>query len=284
MNCSKCGKKVKEGAKFCVGCGTPLTDTKVEVEKTSEVREKVAMKVTEVKENVKKAADSDFMKVVLSSLLFLLNILLKPIKTLKSKIEFYSKPQNGFILAGVVALATMVVNVVMTFVMALLKKDCTPNFFSAPTCLSIGDKLKQIDWMGITLKHLLIMLIAMFAIAGIYYIACLIAKKSVNFMRLLTITAVSFIPASVAMYVLVPIFGWIHFQFGVIFLIIGMIYSLVVFFSAMSDEIKFDNNDTKLYFNLICISLIMIILYFIGYNVAVNSVNNAVGSLSSLNF
>lgn len=287
MKCPNCGKDVNEGAKFCVGCGTALepkkekkTDKKETNQKVEEVKEKVSTKMSEVKESAKKAADSDFMKVVLSSLMFLVNILLKPIKALKEKLEFYSKPQNGFILAGVVALATMIVRVVVSFVMALIKKQCTTSIFGKGSCLSVGEKLKAIDWMGITLKHLLIILISMFAVAGIYYIASLIAKKTANFMRLLTITAVAFVPTCVAIYLLTPIFGWINIHFGVIVTIVGFVYSLVIFFSAIKDEFKFKNADQAVYFNLICVSVILIIAYFIGYNVAVGAVNNAAGSFN----
>lgn len=291
MKCPNCGKDVKEGAKFCVGCGTSLVDKetkkveKTNSEKTDEVKEKVATKVNEVKVAAKKAADSDFMKVVLSSLMFLLNILLKPVKSLKEKIEFYSKPQNGFILAGVVALATMIIRVIVSFVMALIKKQCTSSLFGSGTCLTVGEKLKAIDWMGITLKHLLIILIVMFAIAGIYYVAGLIAKKTTNFMKILTITAVSLVPACVASYLLVPIFGWINVHFGVVVAIIGFVYSLVIFFTSIKDEFKFKDADMAIYFHLICVSVIIIIAYFVGYNILVNTVTDSVtNGLGSLDF
>ena len=290
MKCPNCGKDVKEGAKFCVSCGNALTEEKseetVKVEqqdnsqKVEEVKEKVSAKVSEFKATAKKAADSDFMKVVLSSLMFLVNILLKPIRTLKSKIEYYSDPKNGFILAGVVALATMIVRVVVEFVMALIQKQCTASIFGKGTCATIGEKLKAIPWMDITLKHLLIILIAMFAVAGIYYIASLIAKKTANFMRLLTITAVAFVPACVATYLLCPIFGWLNIHFGVIVGIVGMIYSLVIFFTAIKDEFKFDNADKAVYFHLICASVILIVVYFVGYNMTVGAINNSLGSLN----
>ncbi len=286
MKCPNCGKDVKEGAKFCVGCGTSLVqneeknDKKETSQKVEEVKEKFSAKMNEVKESAKKAADSDFMKVVLSSLMFLVNILLKPIKVLKEKLEFYSKPQNGFILAGVVALATMIVRVVVSFVMALIQKQCTTSIFGKGSCLSIGEKLKAIDWMGITLKHLLIILISMFAVAGIYYVASLIAKKTANFMRLLTITAVAFVPACVAIYLLTPIFGWINVHLGVIVTIVGFVYSLVIFFSAIKDEFKFDNADKAVYFNLICVSIILIIVYFVGVKITASAINDSMGSLN----
>lgn len=281
MKCPNCGKDVKEGAKFCVGCGTALepkkekkADKKETNQKVEEVKEKVSAKMNEVKESAKKAADSNFMQIVLSSLMFLVNILLKPIKTLKEKLEFYSKPENSFILAGVVAIVTMVVRVVVSFIMALIQKQCTTSIFGKSNCLSIGEKLKNIDWMGITLKHLLIILISMFVVAGIYYVASLIAKKSVNFMRLLTITAVSFVPACAAIYLLTPIFGWLNVHLGVIVTIVGFVYSLVIFFNAIKDEFKFRNADQSVYFNLICVSVILIIVYFVGVNIATDTLNS----------
>lgn len=284
MKCPNCGKDVKEGAKFCVGCGTSLEakeENKNETnQKVEEVKEKFSAKMNEVKESAKKAADSNFMKVVLASLMFLVNILLKPIKVLKEKIEFYSKPENCFILAGVVALATMIIRVVVSFVMALIQKQCTTSVFGKGSCLSLGEKLKAIDWMGITLKHLLIILISMFAVAGVYYVASLIAKKTANFMRLLTITAVSFVPACAAMYLLTPICGWINIHFGVIVTIVGFVYSLVVFFSAIKDEFKFESADKAVYFQLICVSIILIIVYFVGINIATNAVTNSANSFN----
>lgn len=287
MKCPKCGKEIKEGAKFCVGCGTPLADSSVDnkaetTQKVEAVKEKVSTKMSEVKDSAKKAADSDFMKMILASLMFLFNIILKPIKTLKAKIEEYAEPKNGFILAGVVALATMIVRVVVSFIMAVLQKQCSTPLFGKESCASFGEKIQSIDWMGITLKHLLIILISMFAVAGIYYIASLLAKKTANFMRLLTITTVSFVPACVAMYLLTPICGWINVHFGVIVTIAGFVYSLVIFFSAIKDEFKFESEDKAVYFHLICVSVILIILYFVGYNVAVNAVTS--NSSSSFNW
>lgn len=288
MKCPNCGKEVKEGAKFCVGCGTSLVQTNEETknventetnQKVEAVKENISTKMNEVKESAKKAADSDFMKTVLASLMFLFRILLKPIKTLKEKIEHYSEPKNGFILAGVVAIATMIIRVVVSFVMALIQKQCTTSLFGKGSCLTVGEKLKAIDWMGITLKHLLIILISMFVVAGVYYLASLIAKKTANFMRLLTITAVSFVPACTTMYLLTPIFSWIHIHLGVIITIVGFVYSLIVFFSAIKDEFKFDNADKAVYFNLICVSVILVIVYFVGVNIAANAINNSMGSL-----
>lgn len=291
MKCPKCGKELKEGTKFCVGCGTKLTNVEESVkkevvneEKVKEIKEKVNQKVETVKEQAKKAADSDFMKIVLATLMFLVNILLKPIKTLKAKLDYYSEPKNGFILAGVVALVTMVIRVFISFVMALIKKNCITSWTGTKTCSTIGENLKNIPWMDITLKHLLVILMAMFIIAGIYYIASLIVKKNTNYMRLISIVAVSFIPACAAMYVLSPIFGWINVHLGVVVSIIGYVYSLVVFFTAMKDEIKFKDADTCVYFNLICASIILIGVYFLGVaivNNAANDVtNNILGSIS----
>ncbi len=274
MVCPNCGKEVKEGAKFCVGCGMALNnDTNKEISPTEEnkqgveFKEKVSSTVLEMKANAKKAADSDFMKFVISTLMFLFNCLMKPIKTLKEKIDEYSKVDKACILAGVVALGTMIIRVVVEFLMALIRKQCVFT-----TCATVGEKLKAIDWMGITLKHLIIILMVMFAIAAIYYVASLIAKKNINYMRLLTITAVSFVPACLTMYLLTPIFGWLNVHLGVIVTIVGMIYSLVIFFTAINDEIKFDSADKSIYFNLICASIIVIILYFIGYNMAANTI------------
>ena len=41
MHCHKCGKENKEGAKFCIGCGTKLkaAATKTKPEKTKDKRE-----------------------------------------------------------------------------------------------------------------------------------------------------------------------------------------------------------------------------------------------------
>ena len=41
MKCPKCGKELKEGTKFCVGCGTKLTNAEESVKKEVVNEEKV---------------------------------------------------------------------------------------------------------------------------------------------------------------------------------------------------------------------------------------------------
>ncbi len=299
MVCPNCGKEVKEGSKFCVVCGTALTtndypqnnqtenlnvseQSTVITPTTSEIKENVTAKFNDVRETVKKASNGNIMQMIIASLMFLFNVLLKPMKSLKNKIEDYSKPEKACILAGVVAFATMIIRIFTTILMALIDKRCTTVLGSKVCSSTIDENFKNIDWFGITLKHLLIILAAMFAVAGIYYIGSLIAKKTTNYMRLLTITVVAFVPASIAIYLLTPFFGWINVHIGKLFEIVGLVYSLIIFFSAIKDEIKFDDLDKNIYFHLICVSIIVFAAYLIQYNVVYKSVTDTLGSY--LNF
>ena len=59
-----------------------------------------------VKEN---AGSFDFMATVLGCLMFILNVLLKPVSTVKAKIKNFSNVKNTGILLGVVALGRMII-------------------------------------------------------------------------------------------------------------------------------------------------------------------------------
>lgn len=270
MNCPNCGKKLNEGVKFCNGCGTPIT--------TPEQNQNVQpMQNTQ---QVKKQTNST--NIFVACILFMLNLIIKPVKTFKAKINEFENPKNGFIFIGLVSAISMVIRVVITFLLALINRPCT-TWAGKKECVSIDESLKNIQWADITIKHLLGVIIIALAIAGIYYLASLVAKKNTKYMKLAVISTAAMIPFLLTSYFLAPILSWIFSLLkiselvSIFIVIISIVYSLTVFYTLMKEEINFDDKDMVIYFYSLITIIIIIISYFVLKNMLINQIGNEIG-------
>lgn len=269
MTCPKCGKEINKDAKFCNGCGTPIAE---------------AANTNQPAQPVQQAKQPKSGKnIFVESLMYIISSLLKPAKTLKEKGKEFDNPKNGLILAGIVSAATMLIRVIVSFLMALIDRPCIKSWDGKKTCVTIDESLKNIQWLDITLKHLFIVFIVILAIAGLFYLGSLVAKKNTKYMRLVNIATIAFVPALLALFLLTPIFSWLFnlMKIGEFTLFIssaGIIYALAVFYTLMKEEIAFDSKDVTIYFFSILTLIIIIILYFIVKNIILNSLGDMVGN------
>ncbi len=278
MNCPKCGKQLNEGVKFCNGCGTAIAAPEQNVQPVQNAQQPVQQPI-----QAKKAGSNTGSNIIVTCLLFMLGMLLKPAKAFKAKIKELEEPKNGFIFIGLVSAVSMVVRVVFTFLFALIDRPCV-TFLGKKTCTTIDESLKAINWVDITIKHLITVIVIGLAVAGIYYLASLVAKKTTKFMRLAVISTAALIPFMVTAFILTPIFSWL---FGLMKLsgeivmfidVIGLVYSLTIFYTLMKEEVNFDDKDISIYFYSLITVIIVIIAYFVLKNMLVNQVSDALGS------
>ena len=133
--------------------------------------------------------------------------------------------------------------------------------------------LKNIKWFSVIFKNFLIYAGAIVGIAAIFYIASLIIKKEIKFIKSLSISATCAIPMIAGSMILSPIASKIWTPLGIIFAMSGIIYSFLIFYELINDEIKLEK-DTKIYFNLACFITILIIGYFILSKVLLGSISS----------
>jgi len=268
MKCPKCGAENIEGSTFCVKCGVNIKEFEpVEEEVKEEKVEEVKETVEEKKEPVSAApvAAGAAATPIAGFFTYLLAALMKPKTAFKEEEEKLGDTKFGIILSLIVA----GVMTVLTILNTIYTTVRVTSFFSGETKW-VWENLKNVKWIEVIGKNFLIYLGVMFAIAGVFYLGCLLVKKDCSFIKNLSIAATSMVPIAVCSMLLAPIGGMIWVQLSFIFIIVGMVYSCAILFELLNTNIKLDG-DIKIYFNAACTSVLLIAAYFIASRLLVST-------------
>lgn len=281
MNCPKCGNLNNENSKFCIRCGNSLvrsqsqtvTQTTVQPnqyatsninniansQKNSEINnqqninfnQNLNNKQTNPVQNINSSKDKGYF---VSYLLIMLSVILKPhtgYEKEKSKFSnIKTSVKTSLIITTFITLVTLISKMLSAVIVKTLDYK-TGEFVTEWVFKNLKD-LKYIDIIG---KNILLYLGIIFAVAGIYYIASLIAKKQGNFSRLVAISSLAIIPFSICSLVLNPIVSIFSIKIGLVVTLIGSLYTFLLMYELINDELKLEGN-AKYYFNLICISIL----------------------------
>ncbi|MBQ7239856.1 MAG: zinc ribbon domain-containing protein [Bacilli bacterium] len=280
MKCLKCGTENAEGSLFCIKCGANLKDTEnvtqeaqasIENNQNESVQEAVIpVQVAPVQEAapVQAAAPVAQQPVVntqqtqtsvntspLNYLMFIIAIILKPFKSFKDEESKLTNPKTSLIFTLIITGAMTVINLITTVFNAVHVKS-----FLGETSW-VWDNLKNIKWLEVIGKNFLIYVGVIFAITVVFYLGGLVAKKQVNFIKTLSITTTSVIPAVICSFILAPIGGLIWSYLSVFFSITGIVYSLTIFTTLINEELKL-TEDMKVYFFTACFAILCCGAYF----------------------
>ena len=241
MKCPKCGKENLNGAQFCAMCGSPLqSNTKKEPAKEPKV--------------VKTGATINFFNIMLEAFL-------KPSKAYNEEKNNLDDIKNGIIFSGIVAAFMMLVNLISTMISSVVVVH--HDFFSDKVTRELEfDNIKDLPYFDLIVKRVLIYAAVILAIAGIFFIGALIAKKTVTYMKTLTITAISMIPYTVGTIFAATILGLIWEPLGVIVAVAGVAYSIAIFVSLLNQEVTFVNKDYAIYYFAACFTTTIVIAYY----------------------
>ncbi len=213
----------------------------------------------------------DFGSFITECLTFILACLMRPISAIKNKINDYSDVKTAGVLVILVSLCRMIINLLRSMISAIFVKQ--RNFLKGTTSLNVSfEGLKNLDYFNLIVKQFIGFIIVVAVVAGVYYIASCVMKKTVNYFKLVSITTVSFIPMFIAGFVS-TIISYIYAPIGVFIVFASLVYSVVTFIRCINDEISFDNKDVMVYFQTVCLTVLFIITYY----VLSNSISSMIG-------
>ena len=181
---------------------------------------------------------------------FIISALTKPTSTFKEKLSGFS----SFKKAWQLPLITTGLFTILSVVNTIIAKVYTPahkSFFGKQVAASWNwKKLEKFDWFQTIFSQIIAYLVPVLAITAIYYIISLIFKKKSNYFRLLTIAAVSSIPAILTTYVLMPLGAMISLNLGFIIMFAGFAYSSILVYEGFNQDIDYQN-DQRIFANTI---------------------------------
>lgn len=318
MNCNNCGTLNNETSKFCIKCGQSLDSTltnNVEVPMQNQqpmqqteqpqmqtveqpMQQTVQTQVQNVQQPMQQPIQSQMQNAqqpmqqtvqninnvqgntkisFMGYFILMLAVILKPFTTFKEELNKFSSFKNSTILSLMVSGIATIINLFTTMWNAVRVKDY--GWLSTDTSTKwVWSNLKELKYIEIIGKNFLIYLGIILAIAAVYYIASLIIKKQPNFSRLLGISVLSVVPMLICSLILSPLLGMIWIKLSMPITIIGAVYSILLIYEGMNNEVLVDGN-TKYYFNLICMSILGIGLYYLYTKMFVSSVSSELNNI-----
>lgn len=187
-------------------------------------------------------------------------VILKPFTGLKEEINKISNILSAGILAliisGIATLLTLIKTIITTVRVSSIWNDETSW---------VWDNISNINFVKAIGLNFLIFLGVIASVAVVYYIAGLIIKKQPEFPKLLGIAVTTTLPMFICYTLISPILGMLWGLFSILATILGVVYTLILIYELMSEELSLKEN-TKFYLNLVCLSIITsIIFYMIMY-------------------
>lgn len=181
---------------------------------------------------------------------FVISALTKPTSTFKEKLSGFS----DFKKAWQLPLITTSLFTILSVVNTIIAKVYTPahkSFFGKEVAASWNwKKLDKFDWLQTIFSQIISYLVPVLAITAIYYIISLIFKKKSNYFRLLTIAAVSSIPAILTTFILMPLGTIVSLNLGFIIMFAGFAYSSILVYEGFNQDIGYQN-DQRIFANTI---------------------------------
>lgn len=284
MNCPSCGTVNNAGSKFCIKCGTALASSEQIV---SEPVNGTTVNSTHVstQENVSGSNTSyvntqknnnvsvnNVEKMPFKSVLnTILTIFIKPSSIFQNDLSKFDIFKSSAMLSVIISGIATILNLLKSMIFAVIVKNF--GLFSDSKISFVIENLKDLNYFELIFKNFIIYLIVIFSITLVYYLASLIVKKETKFQRLLAITSLAAIPFIATLLILVPIFTYVWAQLVIPLTIIGTIYSFVILYEGMNDQIKTEGN-TRYYLNFAILSIMILAAYFVCVNAISSGFND----------
>ena len=293
MNCPKCGNINNPGTRFCVKCGTKIVNEEVLYDVTmnanadsSNVNQNIInQQIIESNQNV--TSQNQPVNTQVSSAITVINyfsiilaVLLKPFTGFKEELKKFNEFKNSVLITLIVSAIGMLLNFVKTIVSVVRIKSLNWSTGGYETEWA-WENLKEINYLELIFKNFFIYLGIIVGVAAIYYLVGLIFKKQSNFSRLLGISSLAMVPMFLSFLILSPLMGIIWDKLSLSVLIIGIVYTLILLYETMNNEIILDGN-IKYYFNFICLAIIGVITGYICLEMFLGSATSDLDDLLNL--
>ena len=218
------------------------------------------------------------MKLFKDYTLFIIQALLKPVTTFKAKLKKHDDLKTIAIFTAIVAAVAMLLNFVHQVIATVRVPQFEGGFFTGIEVVGhewYWNNISELSIMNLIFRNFFIYLGVIAAIALVYFLAGRVVRKDAKFQGALLVATISAIPLVLTSFIVAPIFNWLHMHLAVIVAIAAIIYSYALLIVGMNQELDLAEDDTRVYVNVVCIALLLIIGYFIAYQMLDNLITLA---------
>ncbi len=281
--CPICGTSNLPNTNFCIKCGNnlsvasqPIPDTNNNIPNQQPVmnnnmnNQNVNVAPTNVNVSMNNGLKMNLVQYFIQSII-------KPFDNYINNESNLSDIKEVGILSGIVVLFLTIMNLLSKMISAVRVK----SLFSTEVSW-VWENLKNISYVKVIGTNLLVYAGILVAIAGVYFLASLVIKKSPNFVKLLGIATTSIIPFAICYGLLSPVLSMINTTIGMVVTVIGFVYSLMILIELINDSIVIENKNTRILIHVICLSILIIGGGYIIYKSIMSTITSGLGSLAGL--
>ena len=297
MTCSKCGANNIDGSKFCIKCGANLKEMPQTIQTNNAPSQNLQQMNLQQEQPINSQqlentqqptynqpiqqsnANTSASTSPLNYLMYIIAVMIKPFKSFKEEETKLNDTKTSLILALIMSGAMTIINLIKTIFSTV--RVASYSWTSGYTYSWQWDNLKNIKWIEVIGKNFLIYACVLLAIALIFYLGSLIIKKQLSFIKSVSIASTSVIPAIIGGMIISPLVGKIWSPLSIVFIAIGGVYSFIILYELMNEELKLDG-DKKIYFNLICFGILTIAGYYAFMKLFMSSMTSELGGFLDL--
>lgn len=284
MICPKCSTQNIDGSKFCIRCGSVLSDSQINQTFNTQNTQSNISQSTQVSYSdqinnsyLEQTNNKSITKISIRECFYIiLAVILKPFTAFKQELNKF----NDFKSSAILSLAVSIIATLISLVKTMISSVRVTSYWSSEVEW-VWENLKEINYIKVIGTNFFIYLGIIALIAGIYYIGSLIIKKQTNFARLLGISAMAVSPMLICSLILSPLLSLVWVELAMPITLIGAVYTLVILYEGINSEILLDGN-AKYYFNLVCFSILGIVMYYLCIELFMSSISGGFEDIMDL--
>ena len=205
---------------------------------------------------------------------FIIAVILKPISSFKGSVQKLENQKNSLVLTIVLAVVMTITNLITTVINTVREYSYYKRTYSWH-----WDNLKDFKWFSVIGKNFLVYLCIFLIVAGVFYLVSLVFKKTLPYLKSLAIVVSAFIPGVIGTMIVGPLLSLIYTPLSMLVIALSIVYSITILYELINEELKLES-DQKVYFNIVCYGVMMIIGYFAFTKLIASNLNNPLSNIS----
>lgn len=205
----------------------------------------------------------------------IIGALFKPGTTIRENSKPYNSLQSGLTIYTTLSTIAFIGVIVCSFINGCFIKVYDINTSTYSTTLDLGN-VANLDYVNIIIMGILLTYGVVLLFTTIYYIASFLTNKGLTYGKYLTVISFSLLPYLLFSCLIAQIVNIFSGYFGLVLLIFGLIYSLIILITVLNDMLTFKDTNQKIMYHTL---LIAISIFIIGVVASIIFSNQ----LSSLN-
>ena len=205
---------------------------------------------------------------VVTVMKMMFGILLKPATVIGGNVKKYSKMFKSLMLMFWVAMFSLVFCLIGRLIAGAF--STTQNAISGASKISLNfvGLFQQSNYIPYILVTIVISMFAILVVSLVYYLSSFIHSKGVHLAVYIALSSLALVPLILSFTLVYPIVGILSTDIAFIFLLFGLVFSIVILVTGINSIVKYKTKDGKILYNAINLTIIFSVMIFIFYTLS----------------